>query len=99
MTALPGISVLIPTLNADRYLEHCLRSIREQDYPADRIEILVADAGSVDSTLDVLARFHVDRVVPNPRITGEAARAILNRLAANEMILSIDADNYLVGKD
>src|SRR5438445_12916080 len=99
MRALPGISVLIPTLNAERYLEHCLRSIREQDYPANQIEILVADAGSVDSTLELLSRFHVDRVVPNPGITGEAARAILNRLATKELILSIDSDNYLVGED
>lgn len=98
MKALPGISVLIPTLNAERYLEGCLRSIREQDYPAELIEILVADAGSVDSTLELLTRYRVDRVVANPGVTGEAARAILNRLATKELILSIDADNYLVGR-
>ena len=99
MTILPGISVLIPTLNAARYLEGCLRSIREQDYPAEQIEILVADGGSVDSTLEVLGIYRVDRVVPNPGVTGEAARAILNRLATQDLILSIDADNYLVGTD
>ncbi|HKW71129.1 MAG TPA: glycosyltransferase family 2 protein [Candidatus Dormibacteraeota bacterium] len=99
MTAMPGISVLIPTLNAERYLEKCLRSLREQDYPAEEIEIIAADAGSSDSTLDLLARYRVDRVVPNPGVTGEAARAILNRLATRELILSIDADNYLVGRD
>ncbi len=99
MTGLPGISVLIPTLNAERYIEGCLRSLREQDYPAELIEIIVADAGSVDSTLEVLARYRVDRVVPNPGVTGEAARAVLNRLATKELILSIDSDNYLVGKD
>ncbi len=99
MTCLPGISVLIPTLNSERYLEGCLRSLREQEYPAELIEIIVADAGSVDSTLELLARYHVDRVVPNPGVTGEAARAILNRLATKELILSIDSDNYLVGQD
>jgi glycosyltransferase involved in cell wall biosynthesis len=96
---LPGVSVLIPTLNAERYLEGCLRSVREQDYPADLVEIVVADAGSVDSTPAILSRYRVDRVVPNPGVTGEAARAILNRLASRELVLSIDADNYLVGKD
>jgi glycosyltransferase involved in cell wall biosynthesis len=99
VTALPGISVLIPTLNAERYLDGCLRSIREQDYPAEQLEIIVADAGSTDSTKAILAKHHVDQVVPNPGVTGEAARAILNRLASGELILSIDADNYLVGKD
>jgi glycosyltransferase involved in cell wall biosynthesis len=99
MTALPGVSVLIPTLNAERYLGTCLQSLREQDYPTELIEIIVADAGSADSTLELLARFKVDRVVPNPGVTGEAARAILNRLATRELILSIDSDNYLVGSD
>ena len=89
----------MPTLNAERYLEGCLRSLREQDYPQDRLEVIVADAGSTDRTLEVLAQYGVDRVVPNPGRTGEAGRAILNRLASHELILSIDADNYLEGRD
>jgi glycosyltransferase involved in cell wall biosynthesis len=99
MSDLPGVSILIPTLNAERYLEDCLRSIRSQDYPQELVEIISADAGSVDGTLELLKRYHVDRVVPNPGVTGEAARAILNQLATHELILSIDADNYLVGAD
>jgi glycosyltransferase involved in cell wall biosynthesis len=99
VTSLPGISVLIPTLNAERYLAGCLRSVRAQEYPAEKIEIIVADAGSVDSTRDILEEYGVDRVVPNPGVTGEAARAILNRIASRELILSIDSDNYLVGSD
>lgn len=96
---LPSISVLIPTLNAERYIEGCLRSLRDQDYPKELIEIIVADAGSNDGTFAILERYGVDRVVPNPRITGEGARAILNRLASKDLILSIDSDNYLVGTD
>ncbi|HVH63061.1 MAG TPA: glycosyltransferase, partial [Candidatus Dormibacteraeota bacterium] len=96
---LPSVSVLIPTLNAERYIEGCLRPLRDQDYPKELIEIIVADAGSNDGTFAILERYGVDRVVPNPRVTGEGARAILNRLATKELILSIDSDNYLVGKD
>src|SRR5438309_3259665 len=99
LPGLPGISILMPTLNAERYLEECLRSIRSQDYPRDLIEIVVADAGSTDGTLGLLEKYGVDRGVPNPRVTGEAARAILNSLATHELILSIDSDNYLVGAD
>ncbi len=99
MSSLPGISVLIPTLNSGRYLRQCLQSIREQDYPHDLVELIVADAGSTDATIDIAHEFRVDRIVPNPLVTGEAARAILNRLASRELILSIDSDNYLVGTD
>src|SRR5207249_3055284 len=55
--------------------------------------------GSTDRTLDILERYRVDAVVPNPGITGETARAILIPLASMELILSIDSDNYLVGDD
>jgi glycosyltransferase involved in cell wall biosynthesis len=99
MTGLPTVSILMATLNAGRYLEGCLRSVRGQDYPTELIEIVVADAGSVDDTLEILARYRVDRVVPNPGITTESARAILNPLASNELVLYIDCDNYLVGRD
>src|SRR5437879_12810124 len=97
MSDLPGISILMPTLNAERYLEECLRSIRSQDYPQQLIEIVVADAGSTDATLDLLKRYGVHRDVPNPRVTGEAARASLNQLASNQLILSIDPHNHLDG--
>src|SRR5437868_6664226 len=96
---LPGISVLIPTLNAARYLGACLESIKRQDYPSDLIEIVAADAGSVDETTELLSRYAVDLVIPNPRTTGEAARAILLPKATKELVLSIDSDNYLVGPD
>jgi glycosyltransferase involved in cell wall biosynthesis len=98
VTPLPRISVLIATLNAARYLESCLSSLRAQDYPPDLIEVIVADGGSTDSTLELLSSYHVDRVVANPGITTEAARAVLNPLATGNLILYIDSDNYLVGR-
>jgi glycosyltransferase involved in cell wall biosynthesis len=97
--ALPTVNILIATLNAERYLDSCLRSVRNQDYPQELIEIIVADAGSVDSTLDILSNYQVDQVVPNPGITTESARAILNALASKQLVLYIDCDNYLVGPD
>jgi glycosyltransferase involved in cell wall biosynthesis len=96
---LPGISVLMPTLNAERYLGACLQSVRAQDYPQEKLELIFADAGSTDGTLALLERFGAAKVVPNPGTTGEAGRAILNPLATMELILSIDADNYLQGSD
>lgn len=97
--AQPTISVLIPTLNAGRYLDGCLSSLRQQAYPQDRIEIILADGGSTDDTLAIARSHRVDRVIPNPRVTAEAARATLLPEANGEFVLSLDSDNYLVGRD
>lgn len=97
--ALPSVSVIIPTLNAEQYLDECLASIRGQDYPSSLVEIIVADAGSTDATLEIAALHRVEKVVPNPLKTGEAGKACAIRAAEGDVLLSVDSDNVLVGTD
>ncbi len=52
----PTVSVITPTLNAAAVLEACLRSVREQDYPPEALEVIVADGGSTDGTQALAAR-------------------------------------------
>ncbi len=91
---LPSISVVIPTLNADSVLEECLKRILTQDYPKDKIELVVADGGSTDGTVE-LAKKYGARVVENKLKTGEAGKAAGFHAARNELIALIDSDNYL----
>jgi succinoglycan biosynthesis protein ExoA len=49
-TELPFVSVVIPVYNEERYIEACLGSVLDQDYPSDRYEVIVADGGSTDRT-------------------------------------------------
>ena len=95
----PGVSVIIPTLNAERYLDECLRALVEQDYPRDRVELLIIDAGSTDSTLEIVRRHGVDRVLENPLRTAEAGKAVGLKAARHELICSVDSDNVVVGRD
>src|SRR5580704_13779118 len=46
----PFISVVIPVYNEERHIAECLDSVLDQDYPADRYEVIVADGGSDDRT-------------------------------------------------
>jgi putative peptidoglycan lipid II flippase len=46
-----SISIITPTLNAARFLEGCLSSVRAQRYA--RIEHIVVDGGSTDGTADM----------------------------------------------
>jgi glycosyltransferase involved in cell wall biosynthesis len=54
----PNISVLIPTLNAASVLESCLKSIRSQNYPQEKLEIIVADGGSTDATVGIASNYN-----------------------------------------
>lgn len=45
-SSVPTVSVVIPTLNAAGVLGPCLESIAAQDYPRDRLELIIADGGS-----------------------------------------------------
>ena len=95
----PTVSVVIPTLNAEKYLEECLSALRGQSYPPDRVEILLVDAGSTDRTREIAKRMGVERVLDNPLRTGEAGKAVGVHAARGDLILMVDSDNILVGRD
>lgn len=94
----PAISVVMPTLNAERYLDECLGALRAQEY-AGRVEVLIADAGSTDRTLEIAAAHDVDHVLPNPLKSGEAGKAVGVRAATGDLVLLLDSDNIVLGED
>jgi glycosyltransferase involved in cell wall biosynthesis len=95
----PSVGIIIPTLNADRVLSACIRSIAGQDFPRDRMEIVIADAGSQDRTLAIAEAFRKGglslRVVPNPLQTGEAGKFAGLQACDADIIALIDSDNIL----
>src|SRR4051812_15003938 len=56
MSTLPFVTIAMPSYNEELYIEECLRTLLNQDYPADRMEILVADGGSPDRTREIVNR-------------------------------------------
>ncbi len=47
---LPFVSVVIPAHNEEKIIDRCLNSLKIQDYPHDRLEVIVVDDGSTDGT-------------------------------------------------
>jgi cellulose synthase/poly-beta-1,6-N-acetylglucosamine synthase-like glycosyltransferase len=56
MRELPFVTLVMPSFDEEQYIEACLRSLLAQDYPADHMEILVADGGSRDRTRAIVGR-------------------------------------------
>jgi GT2 family glycosyltransferase len=54
MSHRPLASVIIPNWNGAHHLPTCLESLRRQTYP--HVEIVVADNGSTDGSLELLAQ-------------------------------------------
>lgn len=54
---LPRLSVIVPCRNEEKFIAQCLESILRNDYPKDRLEILVVDGMSVDATLSIVRRY------------------------------------------
>ncbi|MDB6018069.1 MAG: hypothetical protein JWR19_2558 [Pedosphaera sp.] len=95
---LPKISFIIPTLNAAGILPHCLRAIRAQDYPADRVEIVIADGGSTDDTRALAGKFGA-LVLDNPQRVAESGKRVALEKISGEYVVFVDADNELTHPD
>jgi glycosyltransferase involved in cell wall biosynthesis len=92
----PLVTVVLPIRNEAGYIERSLGALLAQDYPADRVEILVVDGMSDDGTRDIIARMLVDsggrsvRVLSNPsRIVPVAMNLALDQ-ARGDVIVRVD---------
>ena len=68
------LSIVIPVLNSERTLGECLEAIAAQTLPRGEYEIVLADAGSADRTLEIARAAGVDRIY---KIGGAQAVAAL----------------------
>ncbi|RMG42728.1 MAG: glycosyltransferase [Acidobacteria bacterium] len=79
---LPAVSVLVAAHNEARVIERRVRNLLEQDYPTDRLEVLVVSDASDDGT-DEIVRSIADprvRLFRQPRRAGKTAG--INRIGA-----------------
>src|SRR3984957_4284666 len=87
-TARPRVSVVIPTLNEARNLDHVFAAL-----PAGLHEVILVDGHSVDGTPDVARRRRPDVRVGNQTRTGKGnALACGFAAATGDIIVMIDAD-------
>lgn len=90
----PSVSFIIPTYNVGDILTGCLDSIRKQDYPQEKIEIIVVDGGSKDETIQI-AKSYYATVISEKTGRPEAATAIGYKNAKGELIVNLPTDNII----
>ena len=91
---LPFVSFIIPTYKEEKYLEDCLRSIRNQTYKG-KYEIIVVDSKSLDSTVKIAKKF-ADKVFIIEERGVSKARNFGAKKAKGEILFFVDADTILL---
>ena len=91
----PEITIIIPVLNEYLHIIPCLESIFLQDYPQNKIDIIIADGGSTDGTQQLIRdsypNLHNLRILNNPKRTQAAAFNLGISQSSSPYVIRMDA--------
>ena len=106
----PGVSIIIPCYNEEEWIEETITFALDQDYPADKLQIIIVDDKSTDNSLAVIERtlerlyqegerFDVRgrvKLLKQPENAGKRhAMAWGTREADHELVVFVDSDSFL----
>ena len=89
------VSVLVAIRNEEGYIERCINSLVDQDFPEEKYQVIVADGLSLDRTRDIIKSYErqfprLIKVVDNPGITQANGRIIALHNARGRIIMYLD---------
>ena len=89
------ISVILPVLNEEKYLEDAVKAILAQKYDG-KIEVILAVAPSEDRSLEIAQRLHINdaRVVIVDNPTGRTAAGLNRAIAAAQYSIIVRVDGH-----
>lgn len=94
----PEVSVIVPVYNAEEFIERCLRSLLDQDFPKS-YEIVVINDGSADGTLEIVERIakekNIIRVFSQENGGISAARNAGLAHVRGKYVLFTDSDDFV----
>lgn len=95
--AAPRMTVVVPAYNEEKNIAAKLENTLSLDYPADRLEVIVASNGSTDATNEIVGGFGDPRVrllaLPQPGKAEALNEAV--SLASGDVLVFTDADFLL----
>jgi glycosyltransferase involved in cell wall biosynthesis len=91
------VSIIIPCRNEEKFIGKCLESILNQDYPKEKMEVLVVDGMSEDRTREIIEDFRLKnanlkiKLIDNPRKFTNFAFNIGIKEAKGEIVMLMGA--------
>lgn len=93
---LETVSIVIPILNEEYYIEALIDSIQQQDYDFQKMEVIFVDGNSIDKTVELIERKMKNgnikfTILKNPeKITPKSVNIGIKN-AKNDIIIRLDA--------
>ena len=100
----PSLTIVLPVRNEEIVLKKKLENLEAQEYPIDKIELIVIDSNSSDSTLDILeewdssrkSKFTLSTIIMDKHLGKSAAiNRILEENFESDAMVITDADALL----
>jgi len=107
---IPGVSIIIPCFDEEEWIQRTIISCINQDYPIDKLEVIVIDDCSNDRSFEKIQeiveemkvtekRYDVDKRLHYYRQEQNAgkreAMAQGTRMAQHELVVFVDSDSFL----
>jgi cellulose synthase/poly-beta-1,6-N-acetylglucosamine synthase-like glycosyltransferase len=90
----PTVTLVIPAYDEEEVIERKLANARALDYPAGRLEVVVASDGSSDRTAELARAAGADLVLELPRSGKVAALNAAVREATGQLLAFSDANSF-----
>ncbi len=95
---MPFVSVIVPVYNGERHIANCIKSLLLLNYPSSKVEIIIVDNDSKDSTDRIIQEHPVIYLKEDKIHTSYAARNAGLKRSRGEIIAFTDSD-CIVDKD
>ncbi len=102
----PSVSIIIPCFNEEKFITRTIRCALDQDYPPDKLQVILVDDGSTDRSVERACLFKekVKDLIEDERfviIVHEAnsgkreVMATGTRTSKAELLVFVDSDSFL----
>jgi hyaluronan synthase len=106
----PSITIIIPCYNEEEWIRRTILSCIDQDYPVDKIEMIIVDDFSTDNSVEVIKETVRQLCMENERFrTQERIRVFLQKTnkgkreamalgilnARSDLVVFVDSDSFL----
>ena len=106
----PGVSIIIPCFNEEKWIDRTIISCMNQDYPVDKLEVIVVDDcssdGSVEKIKQTIEKLHKEakeykteerlKMIAMPVNKGKREALVLGvEEAKHDLVVFVDSDSFL----